>query len=438
MRGAMRPALLLAAAMGVASAALTATREAYPQIIAHRGACNYVPEHSLAAYRLAMDLGTDYIEPDLVLTSDGVFVAMHDLLLDQTTDVADHPEFADKKTTKVVSGVSWTGFFASDFTLAEIRTLRLRQRLSDTRTKLYDDLLQIPTFEEIAGLVHTWYANTSRLVGMYPELKHPSYHHDLGFDMEDMLLSSLRTLGFLTTNAPNDLSHVVPVVVQCFNASALRYLRPLTDLPLVMLLAGDVEVAMSEEALDDYATFANALGPPVEFFTNQTGGNLTAARQLVHAAHSRSLSLHPWQIRLEPRYVDPPFHGDARLWTSYLYCCVGLDGLFTEAPDLNREVVDGMTGNWSEQCYTACPQVLAAGEEDDDGRHRHHGGGSSTTKMFLAALAAAALVIAGLCVASNELQRRRTIELRELPEDDIMSTVTDEDAARVPLARSGT
>ena len=161
---------------------LSAVRAADPLIIAHRGASGERPEHTLASYERAIDQGADYIEPDLVLTRDGVLVARHENEIGGTTDVADHPEFADRKTTKTIDGIAMTGWFTEDFTLAELRTLRARERLPDLRPAnvRFNDLYLIPTFEEILKLVRAKEAEQHRRIGLYPETKHPSYFAGIG------------------------------------------------------------------------------------------------------------------------------------------------------------------------------------------------------------------------------------------------------------------
>ena len=156
-------------------------------IISHRGASGYIPEHSIPAYQLAMDLNTDYIEPDLCLSQDGVFVALHDLLLDDTTDIASYPQYSNRKRTQEVDGETLTGYFVSDFAISELKQLRLNQRLPQ-RTQIYNGLFQIPTLDEIINLVQLQYNKTGILYGIFPELKHPSYFKSLGFNMDDMLL----------------------------------------------------------------------------------------------------------------------------------------------------------------------------------------------------------------------------------------------------------
>ena len=193
-----RSVLLLAAlALGVAAAeAASPVQDSTtwrtldgkpPLVIAHRGASGYRPEHTLASYTLAIEMGADYIEPDLVATRDGQLVARHEPLLDDTTDVKSHPEFANRRTTKQLDGKSVTGFFASDFTLAEIKQLRAVQS-NPARSKEYDGRFEIPTFEEILDLAERESQQRGRTIGVYPETKHPSFHLALNLPLEERLL----------------------------------------------------------------------------------------------------------------------------------------------------------------------------------------------------------------------------------------------------------
>ncbi len=204
--------------------------QAEPLLIAHRGASGERPEHTLAAYERAIDQGADFIEPDLVLTKDGVLVARHENEIGGTTDVADHPEFADRKTTKVIDGVEMAGWFTEDFTLAELRTLRARERLPDLRpaNKRFDTLYQIPTFEEILKLVRAKEAESRRRIGLYPETKHPSYFAGIGLAHQAPLLDLLNRYGYMT--------EADPVFIQSFEVGNLKALRAATRLRLIQLV----------------------------------------------------------------------------------------------------------------------------------------------------------------------------------------------------------
>ena len=218
---------------------------AEPLLIAHRGASGERPEHTLAAYERAIDQGADFIEPDLVLTKDGVLVARHENEIGGTTDVADHPEFADRKTTKVIDGVEMAGWFTEDFTLAELRTLRARERLPDLRpaNKRFDTLYQIPTFEEILKLVRAKEAESRRRIGLYPETKHPSYFAGIGLAHQAPLLDLLNRYGYMT--------EADPVFIQSFEVGNLKALRAATRLRLIQLVdaeGGPADSTRSSEA----------------------------------------------------------------------------------------------------------------------------------------------------------------------------------------------
>ncbi|HEV3495709.1 MAG TPA: glycerophosphodiester phosphodiesterase family protein, partial [Actinomycetes bacterium] len=196
-----------------------------PLVIGHRGASGYRPEHTLASYRLAIGMGADFIEPDLVSTKDHVLVARHENEISATTDVADHPEFADRRTTKTIDGVPLTGWFTEDFTLAELRTLRAKERIPDLRpdNTAFDGLYQVPTFQEVIDLAKR------AGVGIYPETKHPSYFCSVGLPLEEPLVRALRGHGLDRPNAQ--------VYVQSFEVANLRRLDTMLRVPLVQLVA---------------------------------------------------------------------------------------------------------------------------------------------------------------------------------------------------------
>lgn len=194
------------------------------------------------------------------MSKDGRFVAMHDVLLDDTTNVADIQEFADRKTTKVLDGINTTGFYVSDFLYSELQMLSLKQRLGNIRTTMYDGLFKIPSLQAIMALAHSNFNATGRMVGIYVELKHPTYFKSLGFAMEDMLLAALDIGGYAVNgdSAYNNLKNVVPVVIQCFEKNSLVYLKPKTSLPLIQLL--DLPSRFDEEVIADIATYASGIG----------------------------------------------------------------------------------------------------------------------------------------------------------------------------------
>jgi len=311
-----------------------------PQIISHRGASGYVPEHSLQAYQLAINLLTDYIEPDLCLTKDGVFVAMHDVLLDSTTNVASFSQYEERKTTRILDGTNMTGYFVSDFLYSELQELRLNQRLPN-RTTLYNGAFQIPSFASIIDLAQENNAATNRTIGIYAELKHPSYFKSLGFNMEDMLLSALTEAGFtvIGDNVPNDLRQVVPIVIQCFDSSSLIYLKTQCNLPLVYLVETQPLYYWTSENMQSIAEYAQGIGPNKDSF-----GSLPfqVARAAVDRIHATGMVLHPFTFRADSG-VTSRFNGDFEAEEMYFYCCLGMDGHFTEFPDRSRGTIELMT-----------------------------------------------------------------------------------------------
>lgn len=324
-----------------------------PLVIAHRGASGYRPEHTLEAYELAIDLGADVIEPDLVMTRDGHLIARHDNVLDLTTDVADREEFADRRTTKTVDGIELTGWFSEDFTLAEIRTLRAVERIPDVRpaNAAYDGRFAIPTFDEILELVRRKERETGRRIGLYPETKHPTHFAQQGLDMNRALVRTLRRNGYRDADDP--------VFIQSFEVANLRELDTMTDLPLVQLLwlegqPYDVEASGGEltyddmatpEGLADIATYADGVGPERYHFVipRDEHGEIHAANAtgFVDDAHAAGLLVHPYTFRAENVFLPENFqggggptgHGDLEGEIA-AFLEVGIDGFFTDQPDL--------------------------------------------------------------------------------------------------------
>jgi glycerophosphoryl diester phosphodiesterase len=310
---------ILAALMPMATAA------AGPIIIAHRGASGERPEHTLASYTRAIEQGADLIEPDLVMTRDGILVARHENEISGTTDVADKPEFADRRTSKTIDGVVFDGWFTEDFTLAELKTLRARERLPQLRpgNTAYDGQFDIPTFQEIVDLARR------HGVGLYPETKHPSYFQSIGLPMEAALVELLADNGYRTAEDP--------VFIQSFEAANLRQLRGMTRIRLVQLVAARAShAAMTTPAgLADVATYADAIGPDKALIRPQGGEETT----LVADAHAAGLLVHPWTFRSENFFLPPDLRrgddaaakGDAA--AEYrLFRDAGVDGLFSDFP----------------------------------------------------------------------------------------------------------
>ncbi|MEL6857453.1 MAG: glycerophosphodiester phosphodiesterase family protein [Pseudomonadota bacterium] len=278
-----------------------------PLIIAHRGASGTLPEHTIEAYTLAVQHGADFIEPDLVMTKDGVLIARHDRYLSTTTDVSDRPEFAGRKRVQETSGSAREDWWAEDFTLDEIKTLRARQPYAGRSTD-YDDLYLIPTFDEVVALA------TASGVGLYPETKSPSYHTAIGLDMKAPLLGALDGVQ-------------VPIFIQSFEAQILRELNTQTELKLVQLVSGDPRAAMAgfEPPLDEIGAYADGVGPYKMLLWASPG----APSDFVSRAHGLGLTVHPWTFRddnLPDGYELPEEEFEA-------YWAMGVDGVFTDFPE---------------------------------------------------------------------------------------------------------
>ena len=314
-----------------------------PIVIAHRGASGLRPEHTIAAYRLAIEQGADFIEPDLVLTRDNVFIARHENDITGTTDVATRPEYASRETTKLVDGQSHTGWFAEDFTLAEIKTLRAKERLPQFRpaSARYDGQFAIPTLAEVIALAKAEAKKMGRTIGIYPETKHPSYFQSIGKPMEAQLVAELKTAGWDSADAP--------VFIQSFEVNNLKALHGLTKIRLIQLMndtggpqdAGKDGVAASYAAmatpdgLRAIAAYAYGIGPN----KNLIWDGKAAPTALVADAHAVGLRLHPWTFRAENAFLptvyrsstDPATHGDM-LAEIRAYLKLGIDGFFTDFP----------------------------------------------------------------------------------------------------------
>jgi glycerophosphoryl diester phosphodiesterase len=344
-------AVLLAAGIqaGVGAAPVLAvppggTAAADILVIGHRGASGYRPEHTIAAYDLAIRMGADYIEPDLVSTKDGVLVARHENEISGTTNVADHPEFAARKTTKLIDGVSLTGWFTEDFTLAELKTLRAIERIPDIRQQntIYNGRFQVPTLQEVIDLA------LSRGVGIYPETKHPTYFDSIGLSLEEPLVAALRA---------NDLDDASDeVFVQSFETTNLRELNRLINVPLVQLIAGSgapydlvargipvtYDSMVTRRGVAVIATYADGIGPDKNrVIPRDAAGFLLEPTALVNNAHNVGLVVHPYTFRAENTFLpadfrssdDPAEYGDL-IGELHLFFSVGVDGVFTDNPDI--------------------------------------------------------------------------------------------------------
>ncbi len=310
--------------------------EARALVIGHRGASAVRPEHTLASYREAIRAGADFIEPDLVSTKDHVLVARHENDITGTTDVAEHPEFAARKVTKIIDGTSETGWFTEDFTLAELKTLHARERLPQLRPAnlAYTDE-RIPTFAEIIALAKA----AGRPVGIYPETKHPSYFRGIGLPLEPPLLAALKAAGWTTADAP--------VFIQSFEIGNLKALRSQTGVRLIQLVdAGtsadgqSYDAMMTPAGLKAIAAYADGIGPNKDrIIPRDANAKLLAPTSLVADAHAAGLKVHPWTFRPENYFLpldfrigtDPRGHGDlAAEYRTFL--ATGIDGLFSDDP----------------------------------------------------------------------------------------------------------
>jgi glycerophosphoryl diester phosphodiesterase len=366
-----RRCLLLVLATLFACAPPAAAHGDEPLVIGHRGAPGYLPDHTLEGYALAIRLGADYIEPDLVATKDGHLIARHEPNITATTDVADHPEFASRETTKVVDGVAEQGWFASDFTLAEIKTLRAVQPLLE-RPQRFNGRFRIPTFEEVIALAKRY------RVGIYPETKHPTYHEDLGLPLEGRLVAALRRAGLDRRRAP--------VFIQSFEQSNLMQLNRMTDVRLVQLVdANDVNPDGSldytapfdrpydwtvsgdprllartfgffatDAGLAEIRTYADGIGPWKRYIVStaavdingdgvvgdengdgevdEADRRLLPPTSLIRRAHRRGLVVHTWTFRSERRRLAYDYRGNPL--REYLqFYRLGIDGVFSDFPD---------------------------------------------------------------------------------------------------------
>lgn len=360
---------MLRATFLFSAAWLVVAAQAEPLVLGHRGAAGYRPEHTIAGYKLAIEMGVDFIEPDLVSTKDGVLIVRHEPNITETTDVANHPEFAARKTTKVIDGESQTGWFADDFTLAEIKTLRAKERLP-FRDHAYDGQFEIVTFQEVIDLAKAESAARGRTIGIIPETKHPSYFRAEHLPLEEKMLAALNAAGWRDETAP--------VIIQSFEVGNLKRLHQMTKLRLIQLtdakdikpdgsivynqpydfvLSGekrDYGDILSPQGLKDVATYAYAIGPWKRSIVSvrataigsdgksvdQDGdGQITDAdatlmppSSLVKDAHAAGLKVMPYTFRSECVYLASDYGCDPLKEYRQFYA-LGVDGLFSDNGD---------------------------------------------------------------------------------------------------------
>lgn len=368
--------LKILAATALATWALgAAAQQAWPPtptVIAHRGASALRPEHTLAAYQQAIDDGADIIEPDLVITKDGVLVARHENAIailnadgsvqEATTDVVDRPEFASRKTTKTIDGKAFTGWFTEDFTLAELKTLRARERIPAQRPAnvAYNGRFEVPTLQEVIDLAKAATVKTGRTIGIYPETKHPTYFQSIGQPLEAPLLAVLDQNGWNHKDAP--------VFVQSFEVANLQAIRKRSSVRLVQLVApsgrpydfvaqgaGNTRAyadLITPEGLKQVAAYANAIGPFKTLVIPVKDGVPGEATTLVARARAEGLAVHIWTLRPENAFLpaglkkapttDGTVRGDSVAEIS-AYLRAGIDGFFTDDPAVGRAAVQAFT-----------------------------------------------------------------------------------------------
>jgi glycerophosphoryl diester phosphodiesterase len=327
------------------SGAAPRTRAREPIVIAHRGASAYRPEETLHAYQLAIEMGADYIEPDVVTTKDHVLVARHDNWLNDTTDVAEHPEFASLRKVKTIDGVRHDDWFTEDFTIAQLRTLRTRERLADQRlgSSAFDGVDPIPTLDEVLKLAR------DNNVGVYPETKHPTYFRSIGLPLEDELLSDLAEFGFKGRGDK--------VFIQSFETANLRVLRKKTGIRLIQLIDAQgkpfdfvvnndprtYDDLVKPDGLREIATYADGIGPAItRIIPVDANNHALPPTSLVSDAHRAGLAVHPWTVRPENSFLPveyqqgdpaspnfPKAEGDASRMLADLYR-LGVDGIFSD------------------------------------------------------------------------------------------------------------
>lgn len=327
-------------------------------VIAHRGASALRPEHTLAAYEKAIDDGADAIEPDLVITRDGVLVARHENELSGTTDVAARPQFADRKTIRRIDGVATSGWFVEDFTLAELQTLRARERMPEIRpaSAAFDGRYPVPILQEVISLVKRKAAKLGRPIAIYPELKHPGYFRSIGLPLEQRLIDILEAHGLRGDEAP--------VYIQSFDVDSLKRLRRLTDVRLVQLLSDSgqpndfqrsgalrIDTDMTTPAgLAEVGVYADGIGVPKSMvYRHSSEMHPAVSSSLVRDAHAAGLFVHAYTFRPENLFLPPALQRGETMRSSdrgdaaaeiMLFLHAGIDGFFTDDPAIGRTAAD--------------------------------------------------------------------------------------------------
>ena len=334
-------------------------------VVGHRGASALRPEHTLASYTKAVEDGADIIEPDLVPTKDGYLVARHENEISGTTNVSTKAEFADRKKTKTVDGVSLTGWFTEDFTLTELKTLRARERIPNERpaNTQYNDQFEIPTLTEVIDLAKKLSASSGRTIAIYPETKHPTYFQSLGLPLEDKLLAALKADAFTASTTT--------VYIQSFEVANLKemhtkvgttqpnwkfvqLMEEATKKPYDFVKANDPRTyadLMTEAGMREVATYANGVGPYKRSIIDvDAAGNFLPASDLVRNAHAAKLIVHPYTFRPENNFLPAPLKAEGPASTRsedglvteiQLYLKAGIDGFFTDDPAVGRRAADG-------------------------------------------------------------------------------------------------
>ncbi|GAB3216307.1 glycerophosphodiester phosphodiesterase [Kineococcus gypseus] len=323
-----------------------------PLVVGHRGASGYRPEHTLASYQLAARQGADVIEPDLVSTKDGVLVVRHENEISGTTDVADHPEFADRRTTKTIDGVELTGWFTEDFTLAELKTLRAVERLPELRQEntVFDGAYEVPTFEEVLDERERLSRELRREIGIIPEIKHSTYFDSIGLSMEEGVVQALREHGL---NRPGsgatvqsfELTNLIELRRELGLRADSVFLTSSSGAPADLVDAGDPRTyadLLTPASLQELAADVTSIGPSLDqVVALEADGTLGEETTLVDDAHAVGLEVVPYTLRAENNFLpvdyrvgeDPADFGRV-LDLAVVYFEAGIDGIFTDQPDL--------------------------------------------------------------------------------------------------------